>query len=153
VDLGAAAAGSVARPHWLSPQQVFQMTDFRDLAARLAAGAAMAALALLALVLALRVGPAGAHEAMPEGWEYSYACCSNTDCSPVPDEAVRQTANGWQVLIAPGSHPMVPPGAVAVAAFLPHGSSRVRQSGDARKHACVSAGGTLLCVYVSPSGS
>lgn len=106
-------------------------------------------LAVLASALAL---PAAAHQA-PSGWEYDPSCCSGTDCAPVPDEAIREAQGGYEVLIQPGTHPMVGEGAEPARRFVPHGDPRIRTSGDERKHACVSRFGAIYCLYVPPSGA
>ncbi len=107
------------------------------------------------LLLAALVFAASAHEAAPEGWHYDWGCCSQVDCSAVPDGAIRETRNGWSVELAPESHPVLR--AVhrpsPLYGFFAHGDPRVRRSGDARKHACVSSSEALLCIYVLPSGS
>jgi hypothetical protein len=103
-----------------------------------------AALALLLLLCA----PAAAHRA-PSGWEYDQACCSDLDCAPVPESAVVEATGGYIVRLVPGQHPMV---RAPLAAFLAHGDSRIRVSGDEHRHACVSGSGRLLCIYVPPGG-
>ncbi|NKC33483.1 hypothetical protein [Falsiroseomonas selenitidurans] len=108
----------------------------------------MRRLMLLALVASL---PAAAHQA-PSGWDYDQDCCHTRDCAPVPDGAVAEVAGGYRVRVMPGSHPMLPPGAPPVDAFVPHGDRRIRVSGDEDRHACLSRGGAVLCVYVPPGG-
>lgn len=103
--------------------------------------------AILAALLALAAAAALAHQA-PSGWSYDRECCSEADCAPVPDFAVREATGGYVVRLLPGDHPMV---ATPLAAFLAHGSPMLRASGDGRKHVCAS-GGRVLCVYLPPGG-
>ena len=101
------------------------------------------------LVLALLVIPpaAFAHTA-PSGWAYDRDCCSDMDCAPVPDSAVREATGGYSVRLVPGGHPLV---SAPMSAFVAHGSPALRVSGDDRRHVCVSHG-RVLCVYVPPGG-
>ncbi len=103
--------------------------------------------AVLVLSAAISTAPA-AHQA-PAGWEYDRECCDSQDCAQVADANVREVAGGYQVVIAPGQHPFV---SVPVNAFIEHGSSRIRVSGDEHKHACVSRSGYVYCIYVPPGG-
>jgi len=125
-------------------------------------GAALLVVApVLVLVLVLLVrSPAGAHEAPAmgggpgAGWSYSLFCCSDEDCAPLAEEAVRELDRGWLVVIGPGEHPQVPHGLAPLRLFVPHGDDRVRRSGDGRFHACLSRGGAALrCLYVRPAPS
>jgi hypothetical protein len=104
------------------------------------------AAAILFVVAAL---PLAAHNA-PSGWEYSADCCSNMDCAPVPAEAVREVAGGYQVRLEPGQHPMLLDRSAN--AFIAHGDNRIRVSGDPDRHACVAASGHVYCIYVPPGG-
>jgi hypothetical protein len=105
---------------------------------------------LVAAVLLLCAG-AQAHQA-PAGWDYAKECCSDTDCAPVPEGAIREAPGGWSVTIEPGTHPMVPKGAVPLVTFIPHGDARVRISGDEHRHACVGVSGWIYCIYVQFGG-
>ena len=108
------------------------------------------AAAILAAIAALTL-PAAAHQA-PSGFAYDASCCSGQDCAPVPNDAIREAPGGYAVRIRPGSHPFVPEGSSPLEAFVPHGDSRIRPSGDGGKHACVSPSRYVLCVYLPPSG-
>lgn len=111
-------------------------------------------LALNALVLALGLIlslPARAHNA-PSGWAYDYDCCSTYDCAQVRSGVIVEVMGGYQVVVMPGTHIMVPLGSEPVRAFIPHGDPRIRVSGDANRHACVSGVGRVLCIYVPPGG-
>jgi hypothetical protein len=105
-----------------------------------------------AAVLLLLGQPVAAHEA-PSGWTYSAECCSSTDCSPVPDTAIREVQGGFSVELRPGEHPMLRPGHEPLTIFVPHGDPRIQPSGDGQKHACISmGGGYLYCLYLPPGG-
>lgn len=101
-----------------------------------------------ALALLLLAAPAAAHQA-PAGWEYDRECCDMQDCAQVADATIREVAGGYEVVIAPGQHPFV---SVPVRAFVPHGSPKIRVSGDEHKHACVARHGYVYCIYVPPGG-
>jgi len=107
----------------------------------------MRAAILAGLLLAV---PASAHQA-PAGWDYDPECCHTRDCAQVSDGAVREVQGGYQIVIQPGTHPMVRPGSAPVTAFIEHGSSRIRVSGDEHKHVCL-LGAHVFCVYVPPGG-
>lgn len=105
---------------------------------------------LLVLLTAAPAAVTRGHDA-PAGWEYDRDCCHNIDCAPVPEGAVREVRGGYQVTLRAGQHPMLAEG-VAVNVFVPHGDRRIRTSGDSDRHACVSAYGTLFCIYIPPGG-
>lgn len=107
---------------------------------------ALGAAVVTALLFAV---PALAHQA-PSGWAYDRECCHNLDCAPAPDGAIREVQGGYQVTLAPGSHPMVRDRTVT--GFVPHGDPRIRVSGDEDRHACVSGTGRILCIYIPPGG-
>lgn len=98
----------------------------------------------------LSLAESRAHRA-PSGWAYDHECCHNLDCAPAAAGAVREVAGGYAVLVAPGTHPMVPAGAAPVAGFVPHGDRRIRPSGDAERNVCI-IGGRVFCLYVPPGG-
>lgn len=91
--------------------------------------------------------PAITHTA-PTGWEYDEDCCSARDCAPVPEGAIRETQGGFSVSLNKGDHPQV---SHRVEDFFQHGSTRIRVSGDSKRHACVWMG-KVLCIYVEPGG-
>lgn len=107
------------------------------------------ALAALTLAVLAWAAMARAHQA-PSGWAYDVECCHTMDCAPVPDGAIRETHGGYVVTLRAGDHPMVSDGGLV--ATVPHGDPRIRVSGDEHRHACVSTGGRLLCIYVPPGG-
>ena len=108
---------------------------------------------LLAASLALASFGAASHQA-PSGWDYSEDCCYSVDCAPVPDTAIEEVQGGYSVNIPRGTHPMLMKGLGTEPArkFFPHGDGRIRPSGDEKKHACVRPSGTVLCIYITPSG-
>jgi hypothetical protein len=120
--------------------------DYGVILARVFGGVLLAG--AIALAAAAWVALAHAHQA-PSGWAYDPECCSDLDCAPVPESAVVEATGGYSVRLAPGQHPMV---RTPLAAFLAHGDSRIRVSGDEHRHACVSSSGRLLCIYVQPGG-
>lgn len=93
--------------------------------------------AVLLICLGL-VQLAQAHDA-PSGWSYPYSCCSDQDCRPVPEAAVRETVDGY-VIVASGE-------------VIPYADKRVRHSPDGEFHWCSVAGsvnGRTLCLFVPP---
>lgn len=79
-----------------------------------------------------------AHQA-PSGWAYPAWCCNNRDCAQIPASAVRAGRFGYEVVLEPGMHPMVPDGFAFV---VPYNATegvkaqlRVSQDGD--YHACI----------------
>lgn len=106
---------------------------------------------IIAMMAVLCATCAAAHRA-PAGWVYDPECCSSRDCQQVPADAVRRVAGGIEVIIRPGTHMMVPAGAPPVRAFVPWGDPRIRTSGDEHRHACVSRGGYVFCVYLPADG-
>lgn len=115
----------------------------RDVAWPALAAAVVTGLLLLAL-------PALAHQA-PSGWDYDRECCHNFDCAAVRDGLIREVQGGYRVTLRAGQHPMLS-GAVTVDLFIPHGDRRIRVSGDENRHACVTSGGHVFCIYVPPGG-
>lgn len=105
---------------------------------------------LAALAILLAAPPAHGHQA-PAGWEYDRDCCHNFDCAPVPDGAIREVQGGYQVSLRAGQHPMLQ-GENVARVFIPHGDRRIRVSGDSQRHACVTGGGTVFCIYIPPGG-
>jgi hypothetical protein len=104
------------------------------------------------LAIALLATSAHAHQA-PSGWPYGAWCCSDHDCSPVPEDAVQETRGGYVVTVRPGEHHMVPLGAAPVTGFVPHtDTQRLHRSQDALHHVCI-VGGGVRCLYVPPGGS
>lgn len=87
----------------------------------------------LALLLS---APAHAHD-----W-YEPACCSDTDCAPIPDTAVREGPNGYEVTLQPGQHPMVK---APLSYVVPY--DKAKQSPDGKYHACITATGYRPCFY------
>jgi hypothetical protein len=75
--------------------------------------------------------------AFAHSW-YDQACCSGTDCEPIPFEAVTEVEGGWMVAyVGKMSGP--------ISAFVPRGGERHSQ--DGRFHACARPG-RFLCLYV-----
>lgn len=114
--------------------------------------ASMVAFAVLvALVLFTMIWPsrAGAHEA-PTGWSYDAACCNTRDCAPIETVFVEIRADGYHVTIPGGAHTYVPETRYE---FLPWGDRRLRRSGDEFYHACVTPGGSFLCLYTPDMGA
>lgn len=104
---------------------------------------------VLALISLMSVFTVAAHEA-PSGWSYDIECCSEMDCEPVPDTAIREVHGGYQVVLLPGQHRFAK---ARIEAFIPHGSDKIRVSGDAHKHACVRPWDmAILCIYLPPGG-
>ena len=84
----------------------------------------------------------------PTAWTYDIQRGPSQACAPLADRFVRKVMRGYEVTIAPGTHPMVPYEASRVSAFILHGNGRVRLSGDGRRHVCVNGAGKVFAVYV-----
>jgi hypothetical protein len=96
--------------------------------------------------------PAWAHQA-PSGAAYEFIpCCSNHDCSPIPDRFVRENADGSiTVTIPPGAHPMWPADKPGDFVWTFTGE-KIRKPLDGDWHACISPLGDGLCVYPAVKG-
>lgn len=94
-----------------------------------------AAVGAFVAVLALTVctGPARSHH-----W-YEVVCCSDKDCAPIADDAVKATPQGW-FLPSTGE-------------TLPYNASNVKRSQDERFHRCVATDGSTRCIYVPGMGA
>jgi hypothetical protein len=79
-----------------------------------------------------------AHEA-PSGWTYPTWCCNKRDCAQIPARAVKAGRFGYEVVLLPGDHPMVPDGLAFIVPYTategPRAQLRVSQDGD--YHACI----------------
>lgn len=94
------------------------------------------------LALPLWVTPAHGHSF------YSYECCSDKDCGPIPFESVKITTDGYVVLFPNGRQELVG-----------FGDRRLRptpaEDPEQRYHLCTVAGrmdGMILCLYVPQGG-
>lgn len=77
---------------------------------------------------------------------YSFACCSDKDCTPVPDEAVTETERGWEVFY---KSPLT---GRLIQGFIERGSWRQKWSPDGRVHACEKfSTPEPQCIYVPPN--
>lgn len=113
--------------------------------------AALPALALLALASCGVGTPVYAHQAM-SGWTYPLACCADNDCAQVAPETVKETAQGYVVTIAPGTHPMWRADRPApLVVRIPYRDAKV--SPDGRWHICLNGAGDLLCFFSAQGGS
>lgn len=93
------------------------------------------------LVLALTTA-AAAHE-----W-YDPFCCSDKDCTSVPDSAVSIVPGvGYRIVLGPLDHPMV---TRPLEAVVPFGEQRISEDGDF--HVCVYPKDVLRCFYDKPRG-
>lgn len=95
------------------------------------------------LLLLCLAGPAAAHS-----W-YDAACCSTTDCAPIPTRAVTAAQEGWVVMLQGSDHPQIDGPVVFT---VPYGSRRERKSQDMNFHACLRRTGKPICLYVPPMG-
>ena len=103
----------------------------------IAIGVVATELALAIALIAVLSLKALAHDA-PSGWSYSFACCSSTDCRPVNQTTVKETATGY----------VVPSGEV-----VPYGSTKIKHSPDGEFHWCSKGGKNdtpTICLYVPP---
>ncbi len=81
---------------------------------------------------------------------YSYECCSDKDCKPIPFEYVRITPDGYQVFV-PGGRTIQ---------LIPFGDKRIKDTPAAdplqQYHVCTVGGlptGHILCLYVPQGGA
>lgn len=88
--------------------------------------AIVGALVLIAASFWLGVSIAKAHS-----W-YSWTCCSDRDCHPVADEAVRETDRGYEV----------------IGQVIPYNDPRIQVSQDAQFHICQPHPPEIRCLYV-----
>ena len=92
------------------------------------------AIALAGLGKAIMVTPAEAHEF------YSTTCCSGKDCAPVPDGAVIEWPNGYEVK--------------SLGIVESYNSPNVHRSPDGRFHLCIQplddGRQYLRCIYAPP---
>lgn len=101
-------------------------------------GLAPAAMAGYAAIAALNPGQAQAHDAA-SGWTYPYECCSDQDCRPIAESAVREGHDGYLIHSS---------GEVVV-----YSDARVRRSPDGVWHWCSNGGranGRTICLFVPP---
>lgn len=100
----------------------------------------------------LVASPALAHDAIPtaaqpEGWKYSYDCCSGYDC-----RRITGTGSQSKVRVAEGPNGYV---ISTTGETIPYNSPKLRDSPDGEFHWC-SAGGRddtkTICLYVPPRG-
>lgn len=112
--------------------------------------ATLAAALLFGAAVLLMPTPAWPHKAMPtaaqpEGWNYSIACCSGTDC-----RAVNSPRSGSRVTIAetPQGYRISTTGET-----IAYNDRRIKESPDGEFHWC-SVGGSddsrTLCLYAPP---
>jgi hypothetical protein len=101
-----------------------------------------------------------AHEA-PSGWQYDSWCCNTRDCAKIPASAVRAGRFGYEVVLQPGEHPMVPDGYAFVVPYTATegGRAQLRISQDGDYHACILPANSIRkepeprCFYAPPPGS
>jgi hypothetical protein len=85
-----------------------------------------------------------AHDAMPtvaqpRGWSYPFACCSGYDCRTVPADWVKESLEGFRIVIT---------GEVVGCS-----DTRLKHSPDGDTHWCSVAGahdGRTICLFVPP---
>lgn len=94
----------------------------------------MLALFLASIAFAISTGRVRAHMAQ-SGWTYPTQCCSDQDCSEVPEPELR-AGNVWEFR---GGR-QVPDG-------------DVKPSGDGRWHLCINTSGKLLCAFGPKGGA
>lgn len=91
--------------------------------------------------------------AFAHSW-YDATCCSDRDCAPIPDHAVKVTPQGYEVTLMPGEHPLVKQRLFQI---IPFGSEDVLPSQDLHYHACVIGSPTVIqhivCFYVVGAGA
>lgn len=144
----AIAAALKTHPHLLWPSRYTPNGQRREpqnynrvptLAQRRNGGGKLAAMLVagcLIMPLFLAGDSARAHEF------YSYECCSDKDCFPLPEGAVEATPDGWLIKASNVS--------------VPFDDKRIKHSPDGRFHGCFLSGNpnqALLCLYVPEFGS
>jgi hypothetical protein len=91
---------------------------------------------LLAAALLLSA-PAFAHQA-PFGWQYDVECCSITNCWQEKGEAIKETPNGYRVVVT--------------GELIPYNDKRIKHSKDQFFHRCTASGfpliGETICLYI-----
>lgn len=74
---------------------------------------------------------------------YDSTCCSDKDCYPLPDDHIKEVAEGY----------LVP----ETGEVIPHGDPKIRFSPDGKWHRCSHNGGDrkaiTICLYVPGRGS
>lgn len=108
---------------------------------------------IVALFAALALaGNAWAHEA-PSGMVYENYCCSGVgptgDCHHIPASGVQVLADGYQITLNPGDHPLVTKQHIFIVSFAE--TKYTPTDGD--YHACLYPDeNTLRCFYAPPKG-
>jgi len=92
-------------------------------------------------------GKARAHDAK-SGWAYPVSCCSGIDCGEIPDSAVTEGPNGFEIRLLPGQHVMVKNGPAAF--LVPYGTER--PAPDGKNHICLSPQLKVLCFFTGSRG-
>jgi hypothetical protein len=98
------------------------------------------------LLSAMLVFPASAHGPWP------YDCCANNDCAEVDARHIREIGDQVHIVIPPGIHPMWPAdGRPPFVGTVARSSLRKPVSGE--WGVCISATGSLLCVFPPSAGT
>jgi hypothetical protein len=103
---------------------------------------------------------AESHEA-PSGWSYPTWCCNKRDCAQIPARAVKAGRFGYEVVLLPGDHPMVPEGLAFIVPYTATEGARaqLRVSQDGDYHACILPARGIRsepeprCFFAPPPGS
>lgn len=96
------------------------------------------------LVVLLLTTSSFAHDApatiaQPKGWSYPFSCCGGYDCRAVPDDWIKESPAGYEIVLTNE--------------VLPYKDARVRHSPDGLFHWCSVAGslnGDTICLFVPP---
>ena len=113
------------------------------------------ALACGILAGVIMVRPARSHQA-PTGWDYPLACCwgpsanRQGDCNQIPFQSVRVGAEGFEITLRPGDHPLVQTDAKQ---FLIRFEDAM-DSPDGEFHLCINPHtGEARCFFAPPFGT
>jgi hypothetical protein len=96
--------------------------------------------ALAILLLSASVG--SAHD-----W-YPPKCCSGKDCAPVASDAISCDADGCDLTLIPGQHPMIPADFNGGQPVTVHTTKQPQFSPDGQNHACVGRTLVVFCLFV-----
>ena len=131
-------------PEPLDYASYLEQDDYAPFEARPTRFRTIASIVGATLFMAVLMGVALAHEAiptaaMPQGWTYPMACCSGVDCREVAEEDIIEGPRGY-VIKATGE-------------VIPMTSRKVRPSPDGLFHWCSVNGkpdSATICLFVPP---
>lgn len=93
---------------------------------------------LVAIAFSTWFGSAWGHDA-PSGWSYPLNCCSGYDCREVPEQAVSEQREGYEI--------------IRTGEIIGYSDTRLKNSPDGHYHWCSNGGsdtGHTICLFVPP---